>query len=72
MKRTLVRGYVIHELFTSVKEEHIQQAWRKDFNELVKEREIQYAESTEYASKEWRPLSGISTVEYWCETSGKC
>jgi hypothetical protein len=28
-----------------------------------KAREIQYAESKEYASKEWKPLSGTSTVD---------
>ena len=30
---------------------------------LIQAREIQYAESKEYASKEWKPLSGTSTVD---------
>jgi hypothetical protein len=35
----LVREYVIHEVFTSVKEEHIRQVWREAITELIKARD---------------------------------
>jgi hypothetical protein len=57
----LVIGYVIHEVW-ELKEEKIQ-TWTTAIRKQAEAREIQYAESKEYASKEWKPLRGTSTVD---------
>jgi hypothetical protein len=58
----LVIGNVIHEVW-DLKGEKIPQTWTIAIRRQAEAREIQYAESKEYASKEWKPLSGTSTVD---------
>ena len=53
----------IEYMFPESLSEQNRQEYRKALHELYETREIQYAESTEYASKGFRPLSGTSTVD---------
>jgi hypothetical protein len=57
-----VVGYVLHEVFQSVTGD-ARQEFANAIPELIEAREKQYAQSMEYASKEWKPLSGTSIVD---------
>jgi hypothetical protein len=58
----LAVAHVLCEVFRSANEA-ARQEFAKAIPELIEAREKQYAQSKEYASKEWKPLSGTSTVD---------